>query len=122
MTAEHTHDHDHDHGHTHAERRDPEELSRAPRFDSGTSVVLRDAAPERYKRRPEYAEGAEGTIEHLHGAYVPPGSQDESDPEYEFLYSVRFTHTEIWGDDHPEPNGSIYIDIWETALKRAETP
>lgn len=115
MTVEHTSDH----GHTHPERLDPEELSESPRFESETSVILRDAAPERYKRRPEYAEGAQGVIENLHGAYVPPTSQDEADPEYEYLYSVRFTHTEIWGGDHPEPNGSIYIDIWETALKQA---
>ena len=111
-----TGDHDHDHSHTHAQAVDENELPTSPKFDPGTRVVLREAAPERYKRRPEYAEGAHGVINRLHGAYIPPGEQDESEPEHEYLYSVRFTHTEIWGEEHPEPNGSIYIDIWETAL------
>lgn len=116
MTTNHTHEH----GHTHSEGLDPEEVSHTPHFSSGTEVLLREAVPERYKRRPEYAEGAQGVVEHLHGAYVPAESQDEADPEHEFLYSVRFSHTEIWGEDHPEPNGSIYIDIWETALERTK--
>lgn len=114
MTTEHSHEHGH--GHTH-EGLDPEDVSRTPKFSPGTDVLLRDATPERYKRRPEYAEGAQGAISHLHGAYIPPGGQSKADSQYEFLYSVRFSHTEIWGDDHPEPNGSIHIDIWESALK-----
>lgn len=116
MTSEH--DHDHDHAHTHSQAVDEDELSIPPEFDPGARVILREAAPERYKRRPEYAEGAQGIVERVHGAYIPPGEQDKPDPEYEYLYSVQFTHTEIWGEDHPEPNGSIYIDIWETALTR----
>lgn len=116
MTAKHHHDHDH----THSEGRSPEEMSRAPKFDAGMHVVFRDATPERYKRRPDYAEGVEGVVERLHGAYVPPQDQEEGEPEREYLYSVRFSHTDIWGGDHPEANGTLYLDIWEAALAQAE--
>ena len=118
MTTEHSHEHEHGHGHNH-ERRDPEEISRSPRFEPSTDVILRDAVPERYKRHPDYAEGSEGVIESLHGAYMPPENPNESHSDYEFLYSVWFTHAELFGDDHPESNGRIYIDIWEAALEKA---
>lgn len=107
-----------DHAHTHAGGSGAEGLSTEPQFDPGTRVVLREATPDRYKHRPEYAEGARGVVERVHGAYVPPGEQEEEAPTYEYLYSVRFAHTELWGENHPETNGSVHIDLWETALDR----
>ncbi len=110
MTSEHTHSHAHPH------RDEVEvELSDEPQFESGTRVQLVQAALEKYKRRPEYAEGAEGVIEWVHGAYLPPTAVGE--PKGEYLYSVRFRPQEIWGPDHPERNGSVYIDIWEDAIE-----
>lgn len=104
MTTGHAHSHDHG----------SVELDAEPRFNPGERVRLNRAVIEKYKRRPEYAEGAHGVVEQLRGAYLPPTATDGADGEY--LYSVRFRPRQIWGDDHPERNGSVYIDVWEDAL------
>lgn len=107
-----THSHSHGHAHDH----DEVTLAEEPRFDPGTPVRLTEAVLEKYKRRPEYAQGAEGMVEQLRGAYLPPTATGNTEGEY--LYSVRFRPREIWGADHPEENGSVYIDVWEDALER----
>jgi nitrile hydratase len=108
MPPSHTHSHSHSHGEVDIE------LTEDPRFEPGTRVRLTEAVLEKYKRRPEYAEGAEGVIEQVRGAYLPPTATDEADGEY--LYSVRFHPQDIW-EDHPEENGGIYIDLWERAIE-----
>lgn len=102
-------------GHSHPHSHDEVDLTEGPRFEPGTQVRLSQAILEKYKRRPEYAEGAEGVIEQIRGAYLPPTATDETDGEY--LYSVRFRPQELWGVDHPEKNGSVYIDVWEDAIE-----
>lgn len=105
-------------GHSHAHHHEGEiedGPADEPRFEPGMRVRLTQAETEKYKRRPEYAEGAEGVIERLHGPYLPPTAADE--PEAEYLYSVEFRPQEIWGTDHPEPNGHVYIDVWETTIE-----
>lgn len=105
-------------GHSHVHPHDEEieiDLTEDPQFERGTRVRLIQAVLEKYKRRPEYAEGAEGVIEGVRGAYLPPTATDETEGEY--LYSVRFRPQGIWGADHPEENGSVYIDVWEDAIE-----
>ncbi len=112
---QHTHtDHAHDEG------LDPSEVPVDPAFEVKTRVKLRTVDDGRYKRRPDYAENAEGVITHVRGAYAPPeepAGEPSEQPTHEFLYSVEFTHQDIWGADHPESNGSVVIDIWESALE-----
>lgn len=115
-----THSHSHSHGHGHTHDHGEVERTEEPRFDRGTRVRLTEAVLEKYKRRPEYAQGAEGVVEQLRGAYLPPTAT--SDTEGEYLYSVRFRPREIWGADHPEANGSVYLDVWEDALERTQSP
>jgi len=110
--------HSHSHGHGHAHDHGKVERAEDPRFDPGTRVRLTEAVLEKYKRRPEYAQGAKGVVEQLRGAYLPPTATDDAEGEY--LYSVRFRPREIWGADHPEENGSVYIDVWEDALARTQ--
>jgi hypothetical protein len=105
MTPKHSHAHHHD---------ATIELNKEPRFEPGTRVRLNRALIEKYKRRPEYAEDVDGVVEQVRGAYLPPTTTDETKEEY--LYSVRFHPRQIWGSDHPEENGNVYIDIWEDAL------
>jgi nitrile hydratase len=115
MTTGHSHSHSDSHSHSHHHDHDVTvELDEEPRFDPGQRVRLNRAVIEKYKRRPEYAEGADGVVEQVRGAYLPPTATDEIEGEY--LYSVRFRPRQIWGDDHPEKNGSVYIDVWEDAL------
>lgn len=105
------------HGHSHAHVHKGEiEVADEPRFASGTQVRLTEAVPEKYKRRPDYAEGAEGVIKQVRDAYLPPTAEDTSEAEY--LYSVQFQPQEIWGADHPEQNGSLHIDVWEDAIEK----
>lgn len=103
------------HGHSHAHPHGEVEIADEPRFAPGARVRLTQAVTEKYKRRPAYAEGAEGVIERVRGAYLPPSADDETAGEY--LYSVQFRPQEIWGADHPERNGSVYIDVWEDAIE-----
>lgn len=107
--------------HAHNEGLDPSDVPIEPEFEVGTQVKLRTLDDGRYKRRPEYAENAEGTIKHVRGAYEPPEDPApgvSKQTNYEFLYSVEFSHEDIWGEDHPESNGSVVIDIWETPLEK----
>lgn len=92
------------------------EITDEPQFASGTRVRLTEAVFEKYKRRPEYAEGAEGVIKQVRGAYLPPTAEDTTEAEY--LYSVQFRPQEVWGADHPEQNGSLHIDVWEDAIEK----
>lgn len=108
MTAGHPHKHSHETGTS-------VELNVDPQFEPGMRVMLRKATLEKYKRRPEYAENAEGIVEEVRGAYIPPTGTDARDGEY--LYSIRFLPQEIWRSDHPEKNGSVYVDVWEEALE-----
>lgn len=111
MTAGHSHD---PHSHPHREAVDGALLDE-PRFEPGLRVRLVGVNTEKYKRHPEYAEGAIGEIERIHGAYRSPTATDETAGEY--LYSVRFRPRELWGEGHPERNGSVYTDVWEDALE-----
>ena len=106
--------------HSHQEGLDRTEAPIDPAFDAGVHVKVLNSQSDRYKRRPEYAENAVGTIESIRGAYEPPESPEANPTEevYEYLYTVRFSHSDIWGDDHPESNGSVSIDIWESTLKK----
>lgn len=115
MTANHAHEHEHGHGY---DKKSPEDIPRSPQFQPGADAVLANAVPERYKRHPDYAEGTRGIIDELHGAYLPPTESDDSETDYEFLYSVRFSHAELFDNDNPEWNGYVYIDAWEAALKQ----
>jgi len=79
-----------------------------PAFEPRTRIVVEEVSTG-YKRRPDYAEGASGTIERVHGEYVPADGSGQ-----EFLYSVRFDPADLWDD--PETNEAVYIDLWESAL------
>jgi len=100
---------------SHEEGLSPEDAPIDPQFETGQRVKLLETSHDRFKRRPEYAENAIGVINRVHGAYDVPTDDDDS-AAYEYLYSVRFSHEEIWGEDHPESNGQINLDIWERTI------
>jgi len=104
---------------SHEEGLEPEEVPSSPKFSVGSNVKLIKVDHDRFKRRPEYVEDAVGEIQRIHGAYSVP-TEDHKDEKYEFLYSVKFSHTGVWGDDHPESNGTLSLDLWEETLKLAE--
>lgn len=67
--------------------------------------------PDAYKRPPEYAEDAEGTVVAIRGDFVPPEGETP-----EPLVAVRFGATDLWRDVSDE-NQSIQVDIWAACLE-----
>jgi len=85
------------------------------RFAVGDRVRARNTHPRTHTRLPRYVRGHAGTIERVHGAHVYPDVHavtGEEDPQW--LYTVRFTARELWGDDE---NASITVDAWEPYLE-----
>jgi nitrile hydratase len=83
--------------------------------------MTRNIHPEGHTRLPRYARAKRGTIDRIHGVFVFPdtnASFQGENPQY--LYSVRFTARELWGDQKPaSSDDAVYIDLWESYLDPA---
>jgi len=94
--------------------------SRAPaRFRQGDRVRGRNMHPPGHTRLPRYLRGRQGEIVALHGAHVFPDSNAHGggeDPQW--LYTVRFTARELWGEDR-NASDSVHADLWEPYLEPA---
>ena len=87
------------------------------RFAVGDTVRTRVLHPTGHTRLPRYARGKVGTIERLHGAHVFPDSNAHGEGERpEWLYTVRFSGRELWGDA-ADPTLTVDIDAWQTYLE-----
>lgn len=82
----------------------------AGKFAPGDRVTVRRMSPERHHRCPRYLRGVTGTVVSLPGAWPHP---QENEPEA--VYTVRFAHADLWGND-AEP-GTLCIDLWERYLE-----
>jgi nitrile hydratase len=94
-------------------------LDRAPRFAVGDRVRSRNINPVGHTRLPRYARGKLGTIERCQGGFVFPDTNAHGqgeDPQW--VYSVVFSGTELWGAD-ADPTLSVAIDCWEPYLDPA---
>ncbi len=75
--------------------------------------------PPGHTQLPRFARGKLGRIETVQGFHVFPDSNAHRLGEApQWLYTVVFDATEIWGRDG-DPNGTISIDAWESYLERA---
>ena len=73
--------------------------------------------PTGHTRLPRYARGKQGTVERVHGAHVLPDSNAHGHGERpEWLYSVRFSGRELWGEA-ADPTLTVDIDAWESYLE-----
>ena len=89
------------------------------RFDVGADVRTRTMHPRGHTRLPRYARGKLGVVERLNGAHVLPDSNAHGHGENpEWLYTVRFTGSELWGPD-ADPSLAVSIDAWESYLEPA---
>lgn len=91
----------------------------AARFRVGDTVRARNMHPFGHTRLPRYVRGRAGEIARVNGAHVFPDSHAHGlgeDPQW--LYTVRFTGRELWGDDR---NGAdvVLADLWEPYLEQA---
>lgn len=76
----------------------------------GTRVRVGHVDPDTYKRPPEYAEDATGTVAAIRGQFVPP-EHDAAEP----LVSVRFAAADLW-HDADDDNQTVQVDIWADCL------
>ena len=87
------------------------------RFAVGDTVRTRVLHPTGHTRLPRYARGKQGTVERVHGAHVLPDSNAHGHGERpEWLYSVRFSGRELWGEA-ADPTLTVAIDAWESYLE-----
>ena len=91
---------------------------RPARFGIGDAVRTRVMNSPTHTRLPRYCRGKHGTIVAIHGSHVFPDSNALGEGEQpQWLYTVRFDATELWGAGAPA--GAVYVDCWEPHL---ETP
>ena len=77
--------------------------------------------PTGHTRLPRYARGKLGLIERVHGGHVFPDTNAALAGEHpQYLYSVRFSARELWGETS-SPLDAIYLDLWEEYLEPAGT-
>jgi nitrile hydratase beta subunit len=95
------------------------EIERAPRFEVGALVRVRNFNPSGHTRAPRYVRGKLGTVTRSHAAHVFPDSHAHGrgeDPQH--LYGVRFSARELWGDQASERD-CVHVDLWEPYLEQA---
>jgi nitrile hydratase len=89
------------------------------RFKAGDRVRTRNINPETHTRLPRYARNHIGVIERVQGCHVFPDSSalgKGDDPQW--LYTVVFEATELWGED-ADPRLKISIEAFEPYLEAA---
>ena len=104
-------------------RREP----RAPaRFAVGERVRMRNVHPQGHTRLPSYVRGHVGVIEQVHGCFVfpdrhavrvPVASGFDESPEW--LYTVTFEGTELWGAASDAAT-QMSVDAWEPYIEPME--
>lgn len=88
-----------------------------PRFSVGDRVRARNIHPTGHTRLPRYVRGHVGVITHLHGVHVFPDSNAAERGEApQWLYTVRFAGTELWGEA-ADPAVTVSTDAWESYLE-----
>jgi nitrile hydratase beta subunit len=87
------------------------------RFAVGDPVVTRNINPLGHTRLPRYARAKRGVVELVHGVQVFADAMASGGGEApQWLYTVRFTGVELWGDD-ADPTLVTSIDAWESYLE-----
>ncbi|MDZ5453520.1 nitrile hydratase subunit beta [Labrys sp. ZIDIC5] len=94
-------------------------VSQPARFAVGEGVRARNEHKITHTRLPRYARGHLGTVVEAHGMFVLPDTNAHGEGENpEWLYTVRFTGTELWGPQ-ADPTLTVMLDLWESYLDPA---
>ena len=89
------------------------------RHQVGDRVRTRNEHPTGHTRLPRYARDKVGLIERCHGVFVLPDALAAGQGESpQWLYSVRFTAQELWGESASDVL-TVSIDAWESYLVAA---
>lgn len=87
------------------------------RFAEGEAVRARNFQTGGHTRLPRYARGRRGVIERVHGVFVFPDTLAlGGDEAPQWLYAVRFTADELWGEG-ADPAVTVTLDAWESYLE-----
>lgn len=90
----------------------------AARFAVNQRVRTCARQPEHHTRLPAYARGKIGTIARVHGAHVFPDTNARGLGECpQWLYTIAFDATDLWGKEAPAPESVISVDAWEPYLE-----
>ena len=91
--------------------RDPSTL---PDFAVGDKIRVLNRHPLHHTRCPRYVRGHIGEIARIHGCHVFPDTNASGEGEHpQWLYSVRFSARELWGDQ-ANPADHVHADLWES--------
>jgi nitrile hydratase subunit beta len=89
----------------------------AAKFKPGDRVRAKNIHPKTHTRLPRYARGHVGVVELNHGCQVfPDSAATDSGENPQWLYTVVFDATELWGPD-ADPTLKISIDAFEPYLE-----
>jgi nitrile hydratase len=94
--------------------------SRPARYALGMRVRTLTVAPPHHTRLPGYTRGKCGVIERIHGAHVFADTHAQGLGEQpQWLYTVAFDETELWGAGRPRQGSTVSVDAWEPYLEPA---
>jgi nitrile hydratase len=90
-----------------------------PIYDVGSEVLVRNLNEATHNRLPGYLNKTRGVIAKQYGAFHDPAaSAHEQTDRPHHLYMVRFSATELWGEDTVE-DFDLYADLFEGYLEPA---
>lgn len=90
----------------------------SPQYSIGDTVRVLNVRTTGHTRAPRYIRGHVGIVHLHHGAHVFPDRSAAGERIGHHLYNVRFTPTELWGED-AKGRGAILVDLWEPYLELA---
>jgi nitrile hydratase beta subunit len=86
------------------------------RYQIGDLITTENINPNGHTRLARYLRGHKGEIVDIHGFHVfPDSSAHELNGSSQWLYSVRFSATELWGGDARDGD-CVHADLWEPYL------
>lgn len=86
-------------------------------FAIGERVRTRNMHPTGHTRLPRYVRGHSGIVTHIHGVHAFPDASATGDRDAgQWLYTVRFSGPELWGDA-ADPTVTVSVDAWESYLE-----
>ena len=86
-------------------------------FRPGDRVRAKNIHPPTHTRLPRYVRGHVGVVERDHGCHVFPDTAALGAGEHpQWLYTVRFTARELWGDE-ADPAVVVSVDAFEPYLE-----
>jgi nitrile hydratase len=88
------------------------------RFRVGDQVRARNINPPTHTRLPRYVRGHVGVIDAVLGCQVFPDKNALGDEDPQWLYTVRFSGRELWGEK-ADPTITVSVDAWEPYLDPA---